>query len=190
MTCPAEALYNTTFGFQVKICVGYLNCVVLRVQCIGYISHVMRKPVYAICEQQRRRSACTFAQCDQRLCCSLPRSYTASSFYVRNFKTLASFWSWAGQFESYLVANPEDRFSRDMAHIRKKSLRCLVQVQHWAMLYSKPCCNEQCYKEVEMSSDLSRDLTKPAKWVCAQRRLRSAWASAQSDQSPRCALSE
>ena len=30
---------------------------------------------------------------------------------------------------------------------------------------------------------VSRDMTKPTKWVCAQRRLRSAWASAQSDQS-------
>ena len=27
---------------------------------------------YAICEQQRRRSACASAQSDQRLCCSLP----------------------------------------------------------------------------------------------------------------------
>ena len=34
---------------------------------------------------------------------------------------------------------------------------------------------------------MSRDMTKPTKWVCAQRRLRSAWASAQSDQSLRCA---
>ena len=32
-------------------------------------------------------------------------------------------------------------------------------------------------------------MTKPTKWVCAQRRLRSAWASAQSDQSLRCAFS-
>ena len=30
---------------------------------------------------------------------------------------------------------------------------------------------------------VSRDMTKPTKWMCAQRRLRSAWASAQSDQS-------
>ena len=29
-------------------------------------------------------------------------------------------------------------------------------------------------------------MTKPTKWVCAKRRLRSAWASAQSDQSLRC----
>ena len=34
----------------------------------------------------------------------------------------------------------------------------------------------------------ARDMTKPAKWVCAQRRLRSAWASAQSDQSLRLRL--
>ena len=32
------------------------------------LSHVMRKPVDAICEQQRRRSACASAQSDQRLC--------------------------------------------------------------------------------------------------------------------------
>ena len=30
---------------------------------------------------------------------------------------------------------------------------------------------------------MSRDMTKPTQWLCAQRRLRSAWASAQSDQS-------
>ena len=34
---------------------------------------------------------------------------------------------------------------------------------------------------------VSRDMTKPTKWVCTQRRLRSAWASAQSDQSLCCA---
>ena len=32
------------------------------------MSHVMRKPVYAICVQQRRRSVCASAQSDQRLC--------------------------------------------------------------------------------------------------------------------------
>ena len=35
---------------------------------------------------------------------------------------------------------------------------------------------------------MSRHMTKPTKGVCAQRRLRSAWVSAQSDQSLRCAL--
>ena len=32
-------------------------------------------------------------------------------------------------------------------------------------------------------TDLSRDMTKRTKWLCVQRRLRSAWESAQSDQS-------
>ena len=37
--------------------------------------------------------------------------------------------------------------------------------------------------------EMSRLITKPTEWLCAQRRLRSAWSSAQSDQSLRCALS-
>ena len=35
--------------------------------------------------------------------------------YVLNFKTSASFGGCAGRFVSYLVANPEDRFSSDKA---------------------------------------------------------------------------
>ena len=42
-------------------------------QNLKQMCHVMRKPVFAIWEQQRCRSACTSAQSDQRLCCSLPR---------------------------------------------------------------------------------------------------------------------
>ena len=38
-------------------------------------------------------------------------------FYIRNFKPLASLCGCAGRFESYLVANLEDGFSRDEAHI-------------------------------------------------------------------------
>ena len=34
---------------------------------------------------------------------------------------------------------------------------------------------------------MSHLMTKPTKWLCAQRRLRSAWAPAQSDQILRCA---
>ena len=62
------------------------------------MSHIIRKPVYAICEQQRRRSACVSAQYDQHISCSLPRKYNISSFYIGNF-ILASFCSWADRFE-------------------------------------------------------------------------------------------
>ena len=40
--------------------------------CLNNISHVMTKPVYAICEQQKRWSDCASAQSDLHLCCSLP----------------------------------------------------------------------------------------------------------------------
>ena len=46
---------------------------------------------------------------------------------------------------------------------------------------------ENWYSSIYVNN-MSRDMTKPTKWLCAQRRLRSAWASAQSDQSLRCAL--
>ena len=82
------------------------------------MSHIMRKSVFALCEQQRRRSACASTQSDQRLYYSLPRHYNTSSFYVRNSKPLLSFCSWAGRFVSYLVENSEDRFSHDGAHIQ------------------------------------------------------------------------
>ena len=48
------------------------------------------KPVHAVCEQQRPRSACTSALSDQHLCCSLPYIY---SCYISNFNTLASLCS-------------------------------------------------------------------------------------------------
>ena len=62
----------------------------------------MRKTVFAICEQQRRSSACASARSDQQLCCSLPRQYHTSSFYIRNFKPLPSFCGCIGWFEFYL----------------------------------------------------------------------------------------
>ena len=73
------------------------------------------KTCLCICEHQRRRSVCAFAQSDLHLCCSLPRSHDTSSFYIRNFKPQPSFYSWADWFVSYLVANPEDGFFGDEA---------------------------------------------------------------------------
>ena len=65
----------------------------------------MRKPVFAICEQERRSliSAFVFRCLD--------------SSNTRNFKALASFCGCAGRFVSPLVANPEDRVSRDKTHM-------------------------------------------------------------------------
>ena len=60
--------------------------------------------------KNRCRSACASARSDQHLCCSLPRSYNTSGFYIWNIITLAGLCSWAGRFVSYLVANPEDTY--------------------------------------------------------------------------------
>ena len=60
---------------------------------------------YFICQQQKPRSACAFAQSDQRLCCSLPRQNDTSSLCIRNFKILAGRCSWACQFVSCLVGD-------------------------------------------------------------------------------------
>ena len=50
--------------------------------------------------------------------------------------------------------------------------------------------NLKTCKLINIRLDLSHNMTKPTKWLCAQRRLRSAWASAQSDQSLRHPLEE
>ena len=81
------------------------------------MSRVMTKPVYAIYANNKGAdqpahprsliSAFVFRCVD-----SIP-----SSCYIRNFKILASLCLWAGRVESYLVTNPEDRFSRDEAHM-------------------------------------------------------------------------
>ena len=42
-----------------------------------------------------------------------------SSFYIHNFKPFPSFCGCAGRFVSYLVANTEDKFSRDTAQFRE-----------------------------------------------------------------------
>ena len=61
----------------------------------------------------------------------------------------------------------------------------------WCELKSKPCDAKQLPSRQNFQSTphkiqknhLSRLMTKSTKWSCTQQRLRSAWASAQSDQS-------
>ena len=78
------------------------------------MSHAMRKPVYAICEQQISLRI--------RTVWSAPLLFAAWIVYYLyllypKFQALASLISRAGQFETEQVTNAEDRFSRDEAHI-------------------------------------------------------------------------
>ena len=98
------------------------------------MSHTMKKTVFAICEQQRRRSACTSMQSNQHLCfCCLDSIIPRLA--IARISRLASLCSWAGQFESYLVENPEDRFSRDESLMRK-----LLQTAHMTKHFSWLTC--------------------------------------------------
>ena len=76
----------------------------------------MTKPAFAICEQQRRRSACPPAQSDQhfvvRCLDSIIPLVSISEISSLCLASLA-----ARQFMSYLVANPEDRFSHNEAQM-------------------------------------------------------------------------
>ena len=71
------------------------------------MSHVMRKPVHAICEQHPRSLISAFVvRCLDSIIHLLAIAEIS--------KTLTSP---CNRFESQLVANPEDRFSRDEAQI-------------------------------------------------------------------------
>ena len=59
-----------------------------------------------------------------------------------------------------------------------------VLVKTWLLI----ACSTGFYAIMYYTIELLNKMTKPTKWLCAQRRLRSAWASAQSDQSLCCAL--
>ena len=100
---PVWALPRSIALWSVKVCLNWVT--------------LWQKLSYAICEQQRRRSTCVSAQSD--LFCSLLRQYNICSCYIQSFKTLTGLCSWVSWFEPYLVANPEDKFSRDMAQWTK-----------------------------------------------------------------------
>ena len=71
----------------------------------------------------------------------------------------------AGWSASLLFAYAKNGFSQDAAQT-KSTFRVVSRFVAWI--------------------HMSRLMTKPTMWLCAQRRLRSAWASAKSDQGLRC----
>ena len=80
------------------------------------MSHIMRKPVLP---NANNKDADQPAHLRSLISAFVVRCLDSiiTSFYIRNFKPLPSFCGWAGQFESTMVANPEDRFSHDVAYI-------------------------------------------------------------------------
>ena len=63
---------------------------------------------------------------------------------------LANFFSWADRFESYLVENPEDRFSRDEAHMGKILLFTLTKLKFkiWRVTFFKKKIKKKRKKKI------------------------------------------
>ena len=134
---------NKSFGYQTlkkmsKACLKKRE----KSATLSELSHVMRKPVYAIFQQQRRRSACASAQSARSLISTfvvgcletiIPETFTC---YIHNFRTLASLWSGVGLFESYVIENTKDRFSRDEAQFRvPEALLSLRTSKFWNKIW-------------------------------------------------------
>ena len=88
------------------------------------------------------------------------------SLLIQNLK----FWA----FSSRLHFNVTKAISDTCIRTRLRTSWC----------YRFCCVMKALYQR---SNIISRDMTNPTIWVCSQRRLKAAWASAQSDQSLRCA---
>ena len=71
---------------------------------------------YFICEQQRRRSACTSAQSDQHLCCSLVSNISLDSIVEISRLYLASVAVQAGLCLAW-SETPKDTFCRVVAQM-------------------------------------------------------------------------
>ena len=106
---------------------------------------------------------------DQHLCFKLLRKQNTCtcSCNVRNFKTLASLCSWADQFEYYLVTTPR----------RQVFSWCGSNYSFWTMPIKLVGHNIHLVISENMWAVTWQNQQN------AQRRLRSAWASDQSDQS-------
>ena len=76
------------------------------------MNHVMRKPVFALCNNKDTDPRSLISVFVIRCLDSI----MPLSFYIRNFKPIASFCGCTGRFDSTMVANPKDRFSHDVAH--------------------------------------------------------------------------
>ena len=105
-------------------------------------------------------------------------------FFMRTAKPLIRLGGCPGWSESSLGAQPLCWFCRAAAHMTWYSYKkdCTLR----SARYGQTASNVHF---IRISCHMSRSTTKPTKWLCAQRRLRSALASAQSDQSLRRALS-
>ena len=82
-----------------------------------YMSHVMRKSAFCICENKCVNQLPGNYPADKHFCFHYIYSTISLLPNSKIFYAVAIFFCSAHWFVSDLVTNPKDRFSRDMAHI-------------------------------------------------------------------------
>ena len=82
------------------------------------LTRVMRKPAFWTCENKCADQLHGNPTADQHFVFSLHRSYNSSTFKIRNFKPLTSFFGCTARFVSDLLWNPEEKFSNDKIQIK------------------------------------------------------------------------
>ena len=101
----------------------------------SYLSLVMRKPFFCICENKDADQLRNNCAAVQRLCFRYMETTILLLPKFRNFKPQAIFCGCTAWFVSDLVGNPEDRFFDNEAHFRQAFQMPLAvdigQVQHY-----------------------------------------------------------
>ena len=153
---------------------------------------------YSLCEQRRFRRACASAQSRQNLRCSLIQAVSQEEPSDRK----------PDPWPLWMAGLAQLKFV--MTECSKTQIRLTGLILLW---YGTNSCSptktgntddntwtcslaegifrlqiNYCNAAGQISHKMSHLMTKPTKWLCTQQRLRSAWASAQSEQSLRCAL--
>ena len=90
-----------------------------------------------------------------------------NQIYIQNFKPPPSFSGCAGRFVSYLVANPEDRFTHDKAHFRITTtifgVSKFFRIQY--TYYSSSICMQSGIHAIIFLPQLSQDLIPLTKLI-------------------------
>ena len=146
---------------------------------------------YHIGDQQMLRRTCASTQSRQSLRCSYTWSIEADEGSDQKLDIYPTGWL---RMHVWRMSELAQMYLRNEPWYKKHDLGGLQPGKTQTSLPSLRSCSEQSHEKRDLSVvqyeilQMSQSTTKPTKWVCTQRRLRSAWASAQSDQSLPCAL--
>ena len=107
-------VYNTVLMWRVH---HSLYLTLIPEALLIYLSRDMRFPTMCMCDQQKLRPACAYAQSDQSLCLSLEYSMTVTLLADQHLECLSLTGFFTGSSESTLVKMPHCWKSHVTAHL-------------------------------------------------------------------------